>query len=547
MTGSFKGGARFESLRKEARRLRRALRAGAADVAARFPALGSGSTLREVQQALARERGFATWAALKEDCEARALAEESEGELEAELLRCACLSYGTGDSPDTWRRAERIRARRPSIARLNIFTACVTGELGTVARLLAGDARLATTRGGPQEWPPLLFLCYGRLPHPPAAEHAVEIARLLLDHGADPDSGFRWEGTLRFTALTGAIGRGELGQPSHPRGRELAELLLARGANPNDSQALYNDMLEGDDDGWLRLLLAHGLTADDPVNWEEGLANVRILDFLLAHAARQDHRRRALCLLEHGADPNAPDFYNRKSPYENALLAGNLELAETLLRHGATRRELAGRDAFLAACARLDLAAARALLDGHPEYLAGSDPLIEAAEQGREAAARLLVELGMDADRAGAHDKRPLHVAAGLGARPLVELLLAHGADPTARVYGGTAAGWARHGGHIELARWLAERTRSPHDAAMSGHLQLLEELCGADPGAANRLDDRGDAPLHRLPDDPERGPAVVELLLRYGADPRLPNRDGKTPAQVAESRGLDELADLLL
>ena len=546
MSGSFKGGTRFESLRREARRLLRDLRAGAADAAARLAPLGSGATLREVQRALARERGFATWAALKDDCEARVLAERSEDELVAELLRCACLSYGTDDSPDTWRRAERIRARRPSIAQVNIVTACVTGDLPTVTRLLAGDPRLATYRGGPQSWPPLLFVCYGRIPHPPAPENAVEIARLLLDHGADPDSSFRWNGTLRFTALTGAIGRGELGQPTHPRGRELAELLLSRGANPNDSQALYNDMLEGDDDGWLRLLLAHGLTAADPANWEEGVTTVRILDFLLAHAARHDHRRRALCLLEHGADPNAPDFYNRKSPYENALLAGNLELAATLLRHGATRRELTGEGAFIAACSRLDRAAARALLDGHPEYLANTDPLIDAAERDRDAVARLLVELGMDANRAGAHDKRPLHVAAGCGAGALVELLLEHGADPMARVYGGTAAGWAQHGGHGELACWIAERTRSPHDAAMTGHVQLLEELCAADPGAANRLDDRGDAPLHRLPDDPERGAAIVELLLRHGADPALLNRDGKTAAQVAEARGLDDLADLL-
>jgi len=415
-----------------------------------------------------------------------------------------------------------------------------------VTRLLAEDPSLATAPGGPQNWPPLLFVCYGRIPHPPAAEHAVEIARLLLDHGADPDSSFRWDGKLRFTALTGAIGRGELGQPTHPHGRELAELLLRRGANPNDSQALYNDMLEGDDDGWLRLLLAHGLTAADPVNWEDGETTVRILDFLLAHAACLDQRRRALCLLEHGADPNVPDFYNRKSPYENALLAGNIELAETLLRHGATPRELAGRDAFLAACSRLDRSAARALLAGHPEYLASPDPLIEAAERGRDAAGRLLVELGMEANLPGAHGKRPLHVAAGRGARPLVEFLLEHGADPMTRVYGGTAAAWAQHGGHEELARWLAECTRSPHDAAMTGHVQLLEELLAADPDAAGRLDDQGNTPLHRRPDDSERGAAVVELLLRHGADPGLANGEGKTAAEVAESRGLDELVDLL-
>src|SRR5688572_4250556 len=307
-----------------------------------------------------------------------------------DLLRCGCLSYGDDDWPDKWQRAESIRARHPELARASIHTACLTGELDLARDLLAADPGLAVLPGGPQAWPPLLFVCYGRIPHPPAAGNAVAIARLLLDHGADPRSHFLWDGTLRFSALTGAIGRGELGQPSHPRARELAELLLARGADPNDSQALYNDMLEGDDDGWLRLLIAHGLTAADPINWQPGLS-MRLFDFLLGHAVRHDHRRRAECLLAHGADPEAPDFYNHKSPHLNALLAGNLELAELLVAHGAVAARPEGRDAFVAACARLDASAARDLLAGHPDYLSDSDPLIDAARRGRVDRVRLLL------------------------------------------------------------------------------------------------------------------------------------------------------------
>jgi uncharacterized protein len=472
-------------------------------------------------------------------------ADMAQEELVAELLRCGCLSYGDDDWPDKWRRAEGLRARHPELARASIHTACLTGELDLVRDLLAAEPRLAAEPGGPQGWPPLLFVCYGRLPHPPAAGNAVAIARLLLDHGADPDSHFLWGGTLRFSALTGAIGRGEMGQPSHPRARELAELLLERGADPNDSQALYNDMLEGDDDGWLRLLLAHGLTAADPINWQPD-ASMRLLDFLLGHAVRHDHRRRVACLLEHGADPGVPDFYNRKSTYQNALMAGNLELADVLVAHGAVAAPLQGRDAFVAACAQLEGSAARGMLAAHPDYLENNDPLIDAAHRGHVDRIRFLLELGMDADRAGTHDKRPLHEAAGSGCREAVELLLEAGADPSARVYGGTAAGWALHGGHHELARWLARRTGSPHDAAMTGDVEHLADLLAADASAASRIDDRGDTPLHRLPDDPERGSAIVELLLRHGADPDARDRTGKTPAQAAESRGLDQLADLL-
>src|SRR5206468_8786799 len=88
----------------------------------------------------------------------------------------------------------------------------------------------------------------------------LEVARLLLSRGADPNAGFLLNGSYVFTALTGAFGRGEdnMNEIPHPEWRALATLLLEAGADPNDSQTLYNRHFEENDDH-LKLLFAYGL------------------------------------------------------------------------------------------------------------------------------------------------------------------------------------------------------------------------------------------------------------------------------------------------
>jgi len=542
--------ASLESLRKEAKRWLRDLRAGdpaaRARLAAHHPGHSASPGLREVQHALAREHGLDSWAALKHELEARALEARSGDERVDEFLRRACLSYTPDDWPEKWRHAERIRVRHPEVARASIHTAAVAGELELVEALLARDPGQARRPGGPQGWEPLLFVCYGRLPDPRAAEQAVAIARALLDHGADPNTRFLWDDKYPFTALTGAIGKGEMGQPTHPRGRELAELLLDRGADPNDAQAVYNEMLVGDDDTWLRFLLARGLHRGHQVTWSPARP-IGTLDFALAYAIKQRHLRRIACLLEHGADPEVPDPYDDRTGYQNATLAGHLDVADLLVRHGARRRELTGRDAFVAACMRGDDAAARALVDGHPDYLADGEPLVIAAGAARLEVAALLLELGMDPNAVDRHGKHALHVASGDGGDPaIVELLLARGADPRSRSYGGTACTWAVSSGRVELGRALAERSRLVHDAVRAGHAALLAELLAEDPAAATCLDPNGRTPLHGLPEDLDAARAVIELLITHGARLDATDADGRTPTQVAERRGLDDHVDLL-
>jgi len=91
-------------------------------------------------------------------------------------------------------------------------------------------------------------------------------------------------------------------------------------------------------------------------------------------------------------------------------------------------------------------------------------PLTWAAVNGRVASVRRLVELGADVNQRGTfggpdHGEgvTALHLAAQAGRRETAETLLELGADPTIRdsLHGGDPSGWARFGGHAELADLL--------------------------------------------------------------------------------------------
>jgi len=525
----------FERLRGEAKRWLKAIRGGDREALERLervlPKHSARVGLREVQQAIARERGFASWALLKEELLA-------PHDLIAEFLEKACVfsDAAVHDHPERWRRAERIRARHPEIATANIHTAVVCGELEYVKR----HADKVHEQGGPQRWEPLLFLCYSRVHSP----RALELATLLLDAGADPNTSFVLAGegwACRFNALTGVMGEGEMGQPPHPQARELARLLLDRGASANDSQGLYNTHLVGDNTEWLEMLFSHGLKKDDIVNWDPtGKESEPILSYLLAQAARNGHVARARCLIANGADVDAVNRYSGKSAYRSALIAGHLEIAELLRARGAAIETLDGKDAFDAACARGDRKAAEALLAGHPEYLEDIQLMLDAAAHGDTRTLELLLDLGMDPNRTGKHGHRPLHQ--GWKRRDVAELLRSRGADPRARCFGGTPTGWALRGEDVEMARFHAEASRLLIDAVASGHVPLAQELIA---NVGERAPN-GDTALHRLPDNPEVAQQLIDLLVAHGADPTVTNADGQTPRAKLESEGKDELADLL-
>src|SRR4030095_16607033 len=163
------------------------------------------------------------------------------------FIRLACLNYL--DDHTHWRdQARELFAAQPSLSGESIYTAATVGDVAALTSMLRADRKLARTRGGPYKWEPLLYAAYSRL-NSNANEHStLAVARILLEHGADPNAGFLWDSHYLFTALTGAFGEGESGpvnQPEHKNCYELARLLLEASADPNDSQTLYNRMFAG--------------------------------------------------------------------------------------------------------------------------------------------------------------------------------------------------------------------------------------------------------------------------------------------------------------
>jgi Ankyrin repeats (many copies) len=102
---------------------------------------------------------------------------------------------------------------------------------------------------------------------------------------------------------------------------------------------------------------------------------------------------------------------------------------------------------------RADEAMARELLAQHPELpsqLTDEDRWVfaQAADEGREASARLMAELGFDLHWEGHGCGTPLHKAAWRGNAAMVRLLLDLGAPVNVRdgQYGSSPLGWAAHG-----------------------------------------------------------------------------------------------------
>ena len=329
-------------------------------------------------------------------------------------------------------------------------------------------------RTDPDSWPPLLYLCYSRVTE--QLPEAVATARLLLDTGAAPDSHFMWGGTYRFTALTGAMGEGEGGivsQPPHAHAMALATLLLDAGADPNDAQGLYNTIFRPDN-RWLKLLLGRGLTAAARINWKTD-NRVGTLDFILGHAASKGFTERVALLLRHGADPRGMNFYDGRTHYENALLNGFGEIADMLVRAGAEPAELSPEDRFRAACMSGDEAAARAALEDAPDSLNDAGALPAAASLGNVAALRCMLNLGADANATTDDGTTALHQAAWHDQRVAAEVLVAHGARPLRDAnHESTPAGWANHAGHAAMRDYLLDHCPDGLDLISFGRVEAL-------------------------------------------------------------------------
>lgn len=443
----------LEHLKKQAKSLLRDAEARDPDALRRFAALPAfsgtspdrilGLALHDAQSVIAREYGFASWRALREEVEARTLTFEAALD---EFVRCA-----TGGASG---RANRLLALYPAIASATLQTALVLGDAASVEKRLREHPELAMQSGGVQEWEPLLYVCHTCLHHdvPARADGLVAIAKRLCALGANPNAEYHWNWhpELPRTALWGAI--------CAVRHLPLAEVLLDAGANPTDGVSAHIAGGHGDLAA-LELLHRHGLDVN-------GIPDgVPPLVYILLWSGDPTGPR---WLLEHGADPNlgwngeAPlhvaarrwdvamaellvqrgaDVSRRNAdgatPHTVAALHGNADVAAWLLAHGAVD-ELSPLDRFVGACARGDRASAEAMLNTHPDLRSQLRPehhllLHRPAESGNADVLETMLACGFQPNAAADKDHvTPLHRAAMGGHPDAVRVLLAHGADVNA-------------------------------------------------------------------------------------------------------------------
>jgi ankyrin repeat protein len=167
-------------------------------------------------------------------------------------------------------------------------------------------------------------------------------------------------------------------------------------------------------------------------------------------AAEKDHAEIARMLLDAGADVEAKTNWG-DTPLKWAATLGSANVAELLLGRGASGFTL------IVAAALGKLNDVKRMSGAAPDLAAISNALYGAARNGHTEVVKYLLDQGAAINTRGFFGGTGLHWAALNGHRETVQLLIERGAKVELRdeQFGSTPEGWAREGGHTEIADLL--------------------------------------------------------------------------------------------
>ena len=439
-------------------------------------ALASTFALADAQLVLAREYGFPSWPALKHVVDA----------------------------------SRRVAKFTPHPRFEDAVAAIVAGDLDRLRALL--DAHPELVRARTNLAPPFHYFTGATLLHhlawnpsrkEPVPPNVVEIARLLLDRGADPDA--LTLGRSIGTTL-GLIVTSRMASEANVSG-PLIDLLRERGATLDlgTSKAVIPD-------------------------WGDR----NVLDVSLSNYAT----RAAEKLIELGIKPDIC----------NAAALGRLDLVRRFFDREGRLNSLPRRNgAVMSARDAIGLALLFAYVNHRPDVV------------------DFLLEKDGNWNMIGVNNGTAMHRAAWSGDLPMVQRLVAKGADFMNREnpFNSTPLSWAQHNKQHATFDWFrANCAIDIHDAVGYDLREHVEARLREDPASVNKRCDQWEAPQctplywaawTRISDvdgphalDESKRIGLVRMLLDHGADANIVAGDGNAPLDVALSAGATEIARLI-
>lgn len=280
---------------------------------------------------------------------------------------------------------------------------------------------------------------------------------------------------------------------------------------------LYLATMSGNEAVARQLVIAGAnVNVDDPVDkWS-----------VLHEAVRGGHAELVDFFLMNRANPNWPEYVGGASPLHVAADEGHDGIVSTLLRSGANKDALDKE---------------------------GSTPVMGASVRGHASVVKALLNAGADfsiRNNTGAYSA--LDLAAEEGHVPVLDVILAHGADVNDRDDNGytalhTAAEYDQSDAINALVRAGADVDLKSDDGSTplviaAGRSQRNAMLALLRHGATVDVrHEKGNTPLHSACSRRCDGVgAAVDLLLRWGGDETALNEEERSPAEMLDEAAVD-------
>lgn len=274
---------------------------------------------------------------------------------------------------------------------------------------------------------------------------------------------------------------------------------------------------------------------------------------LLHLAARQGLVPLMDTLVRHGSSLDARDSIGR-TPLHYALAAGKLQAAIWLIEKGADWRlegeggltclhyaAISDNPALVQLCVQKGISANAVSLLGTPLHFAALGNASKTAAE--------LVRQGASVDAITPQSKEtPLHLAAARDAFEVADVLLRHGAQVNAR----SALGWTplhsacNTAAGTRVARLLLQRGANPNATDTTGRTPLFYLVTRSNIPGNNVPPEMRDVLSRHQQNTRAQALALAQLLLSMGANPRVRDATGATPADLAARSGFKEMEKLL-